>query len=257
MRNKLRNSGLIAASLLLLATLPACSPSKNAFFGKAIDGAMGQRAETEERLSTAATRAIAAGKSEEALMFYENLYERNRRDPDIALNYAQLLRKTGNAESAADILGPFVKAKRKRNPTLQITPILLNEYAASLIETGKLEKAEAILDRVLSDELANGAHADAYNLMGIVLDAEGEHKEAEEMFRLSLEGWRGDSTSVMNNLAICLANQGLFKESLKTLHQALIMAPEKKRDIARNIRLVNDMRSTADPIRPTRKKLPA
>lgn len=257
MRNKLRNTGPIVASLILLATLPACSPSKNALFGDVIDGAMGQRAETEERLSTAAARAIAAGKAEEALVFYEKLFEHDRRNPEAALNYAQVLRKTGDAEKAVSVLGPFVKAKRKRNPTLQITPVLLNEYAAGLIEVGRLEKAEAILDRVLSDERADSAHADAYNLMGIVLDAEGEHKEAEEMFRESLEGWRGDTTSVMNNLAICLANQGLFKESLKTLQQALIMAPEKKKDIARNIRFVSEMKSTVDPLRPTRKKLPA
>ena len=32
----------------------------------------------------------------------------------------------------------------------------------------------------------------------------------------------------MNNLALCLANQGMFDESLDTLRQALVMAPDKQ-----------------------------
>lgn len=230
-------AAMTAASLLLAG----CSSDHydRPSVAHAIDTLQGQKQAAQTRLTTAAAEAIAAGKTEEALQHYQKLWRNDKRDSSHALNYAQLLRRSGRSEEALNVLEPFAK-KALGNKT-SVSPLLLNEYAAILIEHGKLAESRKVIDLVLAEEAYANSHADAMNLLGISLDAQGRHKEAETMFRLALEGWHGNPTTVMNNLAICLANQAMFDESLTTLRQALVMAPDKQ-EIARNIQLVSDLR---------------
>jgi Flp pilus assembly protein TadD len=242
-----------AVVLAFLLIVTGCKAADTPLAGKALDSLAGKSAATEERLSTAAANAIAEGKTDEALALYERLYTRNSAGfsapggpfQEIALNYAQLLRKTGKAQRALAVLSPFLEV-RHGHTEIKIDTIILNEYAAINIELGNLEKAEEILNRVLADEKAKRFHGDAYNLLGIALDAQGKHKEAEQLFRKSLTLWKGEETSVMNNLAVCLASQGRFDESLMLLNQALVMAPEKQ-EIARNSQMVKDLRESIVP----------
>lgn len=243
-------SVIIGFTALSLFLLTSCKMSENAVVGKGIDSALGKRDAVEQRLSTAAAEAIASGKTTEAVHMYENLYKHDSDNADVALNYAQLLRKTGNPTKAASVLAPFIADKKdKKKDAAIIAPVILNEYAAIQIDLDNLDRAEQILNRVLEDEKAAGFHADAFNLMGIILDSRGEHKEAEQMFRQSIEGWKGNPTSVMNNLALCLASQGMFDDSLSTLRRALVMSPDKQ-EIARNIQIVSDLRETVVPAAP-------
>lgn len=231
-----------ALPLVAILSLSACKTSVELNPMAPIDSMSGKSAETEARLSTEAAEAIAQGKAEEAVKIYEELYSRKSGSTTVAVNYAQVLRKTGNAKRAVEILAPYVKSyggeQRKKASAL-----VLNEYAAAQIELGNMDDAEKILNRVLEDEKAKEYHADAYNLMGVVLDANGEHREAENMFRMAADGWKGNPTSVMNNLALCLASQGMFDESLDTLRKALVMAPDKQ-EIARNIQIVTELRDS-------------
>jgi len=235
-------------SFAVLLAVSGCKTTETPIVGQSLDSLTGKHDETEDRMSTAAAEAVAEGKTQEALEMYEKLYKHpnaefftnaNYRNTNIVLNYAQLLRKSGQPKKAAAIITPVVET---RTGSLQsdVGPILLNEYAAINIELGKFDKAEAALNQVLEDEKAERFHADAENLLGIVLDAEGQHKEAEQSFRQALSKWKGDKTSVMNNLAVCLASQGMFDESIMTLREALIMSP-KKSEIAHNIDLVTQL----------------
>jgi Flp pilus assembly protein TadD len=238
-------------SLAVLLAVTGCKTTSTPIAGKAIDSMAGKHDATEERLSTAASHAMAEGRTEEALANYERIYKQpvaevftspNYRNEDAALNYAQLLRKTGKAQRALEVLSPVVE-KRSGRLKDRVDPIVLNEYAAIQIDLGNLEKAEKILNTVLEDQKDKAFHADAYNLLGVSLDARGRHKEAEQYFRQALDGWKGDKTSVMNNLAISLASQGMFDESLRTLRQALVAAPHKK-EIAQNIQMVSDLKDS-------------
>lgn len=245
---------MTAFSLVLLLAAAGCKTTETPLVGKALDSLTGQHDAVEKRLATAAANSISEGKTDEALAHYEQLYTHpnlaifktaNYRNEDIALNYAQLLRKTGKAQRALTVLSPLAETrtgKLKHNTA----PIVLNELAAIHIELGNFEKAESILNEVLENKRSMDFHADASNLMGISLDAQGKHKEAEKSLRQALSGWKGDSTSVMNNLAVCLASQGLFDESLTTLRQALVMAPDKH-EIARNIEIVTEISQSLLP----------
>lgn len=243
---RLSKSAPLLSLIVLLAVTGCKKPSQVPVVGKALDNVSGMKDQTEERLDTAAHAALAEGKKQEALAYYEKLYARNSRNPDTVLNYAQLLRKTGHPDKALDVLEGYLNSFGRRK-----TPVLLNEYAAAQIEAGHYDEAEDILDKVLKDPESGSYHADADNLLGIALDAQGVHKEAEESYRQALNSWKGDPTSVMNNLGLCLAAQGKFDEALSVLRQALIRAPQKT-EIARNIQMVSDLRSSLLPTAPVK-----
>jgi Flp pilus assembly protein TadD len=252
MRQNMRKS-ITSFSLVVLLGVAACTHKTTdlPIVGDALNSAEGMHDQTQTRLTTAAQNAIAEGKTKEALAYYSKLYA-DKRTPEVTLNYAQLLRKTGKAEQAAQVLSPAVNG-RDGELRGNARPIMLNEYAAANIELGKYDLAEEALNKVLEDKNAARFHADADNLLGLVLDAKNKHKEAEQYYRLALDGWqgenKGDNTAVMNNLGLCLAAQGMFDESLTTLRRALIKSPHNT-EVAANIKMVSDLRKAVLPTAP-------
>lgn len=237
----------IAAMVILLS---GCVVAKNNMgMDAAVDSMQGKKAETEQRLATAAMDAIAAGKTDEAFVLYEKLYKRSAKDATVSLNYAQLLRKTGRVDEALAVLKPFAAQKGSLTAGQPPLAMMKTEYAAALIARGDFAAAQKLLDTVLMNADAAAFHPDASHLAGIALDAQGNHKAAEKLFRQALDGWQGDPTSVMNNLGLNLASQGMFDESLTTLRRAQIMAPDKA-EIAQNIAIVNDLRRAVVPSAP-------
>ena len=229
-----------------LAALTALSGCKNPN-DNPVDSMRGMHAETQARLSTQAADAIAAGRTAEALELYARLHKEHPHDRSIALVYAQLLRKTGNPAEAVEVLSPFASFQTTNNDSEHVVvfntdAVVLNELAAAHIATGNFGAADALLQRVIGDPGSEAMHPDAYSLMGIVQDARGQHKEAEQSFNKALERWKGDPTPVMNNLALCLAAQGEFDQALDTLRRALVISPNDKQEIARNIALITNLR---------------
>src|SRR4051812_10304329 len=95
--------------LTALLSVASCKTTENNIpvVGKAIDSITGMHDETEARLSTAASNAIAGGKTTEALELYSKLYDKSPTE-NTALNYAQLLRKTGKPKDALSVISPFI-----------------------------------------------------------------------------------------------------------------------------------------------------
>jgi Flp pilus assembly protein TadD len=243
--NRLHKRVPALIGLVALAALTACSASKA--LREPVDSIRGMKAATQQRLSTAAVDAIAAGKTEEAVALHAKLHKEHPHDRAIALAYAQLLRKTGKPAEAVKVLTPFASFHSINNDSSPVTvytsdAVVLNELAAAHIASGDFGAAEKLLIRVLDDKGSAPLHADADSLMGIVLDARGDHRAAEQAFNRALEGWQGDPTPVMNNLALCLAAQGKFDAALDILRRALVISPNDKQEIARNIALISDLR---------------
>ncbi|MGM0421560.1 MAG: tetratricopeptide repeat protein [Pseudomonadota bacterium] len=194
---------------------------------------------TNERLETAAKQAITDGNTDEALISYEKLYRQDSRDPQTALNYAYVLRKTGNAERAVLVLAPFVDAKDKKSAD-PVDPLILLEHASSTLEMGRFKEAEGLLQDMLDSPDTVELDPQILNLIGVSMDAQGMHTVAEEYYREALEAWQGQPITVMNNLALNLTHQGYFDEALTLLRKAYVMAPERD-IIAANIDLVTDL----------------
>jgi predicted Zn-dependent protease len=241
-------------ALLLVAGCTNMTLQKDLNGTKVIDSMSGDYKDTDARLNAAANDALAAGRTNEALEIYKKLSGRHPHDRDIAIGYAQMLRKTGDAEKAAGLLAPYAQppqgkdGKPVANPP-PLDPQLANELAADYIALGRFDAARSLLTPMIGASADNPWRVESTNLMGVVEDAQGNHKEAEKMFRAALDGWKGDATSVQNNLALCLASQGKFDESLTTLRKALLASPDNKA-VARNIQIVTDLRKNVVPAAP-------
>ena len=79
----------------------------------------------------------------------------------------------------------------------------------------------------------------------MTLDARGRHDEAEPYYEQAMDLWQGEPVSVMNNLALNLAHQGYFDESLNLLRQALVIEPDSEK-IAANIDFVRGLQASVN-----------
>ncbi len=237
----------LSVSFCALLMIGGCQISTD---GPVLDSLQGQKARTEQRISVAAEEAIKAGQAHEALQFYETLYARNHNDPEIAVNYAYALRKTDGAQRAIMVLAPFItpdETDKKKKPEPVRADVLL-EYAAASLALGRYERAVEVSQEVIgrTDAKSELYHAKAYHLAGIGYDALSQYKDAETSYRIAMELWPGQPVPVMNNLALSLAQRGLFDDSLTMLRQARVMDPSAE-EIARNIQIVTDLRDNLIP----------
>lgn len=255
----LRPSGLrlLAAAVSISALLAASGCDKlkpNMDAGLPLNSMAGEYKQTDAQLFKAANDAVAAGNTAVALDVYGKLYKRHPHNENVGIGYAQFLRKSGKAQQAADVLLPFTltsHGQEEKTTPAPLSPQLANELAADYVALGRFDEAKALLTPVIDSAAKNPWRDETANLMGVVLDAQGDHAQAEKMFRAALDGWKGDRTSVMNNLALCLASQGKFDESLTILRKALLAAPNNVA-VARNIQIVTDLRKNVVPKAPVK-----
>ena len=159
--------------------------------------------------------------------YLERAYKKNPDDEIAAVDYAGALRDAGHLERAELILEPFATAKGASS-------LVTSEYAAVQLADGNYEAAEKYAQKAV---VADEANFKAFHRLGIALDAQGMHPEAERAYRKGLELWQGDPTTIMNNLALNLASQGYLDESVEILRKAKSVAPGRV-EIERNLRIV-------------------
>jgi len=235
---KYKYSALITTALLAVAVSGCTRTTLDP-----VDNLTGKTKEANIRLETKAQTAINEGRSNEALKAYENLFKRSPvLTEEILVNYSQLLRHSGNPKTAINIIDKYA-IKDDGTLAKPFTTATLNELASNYIEDGQFEKAVDIASKIIDNPALFDFHASSYNILGIAFDAQGQHEIAEGNFRKALSGWKGDSTSVKNNLALCLASQGKFDEALMFLREALIAAPNKD-EIAKNIEIISSIRES-------------
>ena len=97
--------------------------------------------------------------------------------------------------------------------------------------------------------------ARAYHYLGIALDAQGKHPEAEKAFRKGLDMWQGDPTPIMNNLALNLSSQGYLDEASEILEKARAVSPNRL-EVERNLRIITALRQSENPTTPKPRKKP-
>jgi Flp pilus assembly protein TadD len=180
--------------------------------------------------SSVVTGQAASG---ESLAMLESSYKRKSDDVRIATRYAHALRNADRLNRAAMVLSPFV------TDTDDAPAGAYTEYAATMAAMGTYEEAEAHARKAILKDPENGQ---AYHVLGIALDAQGHHPQAEVAFRKALEHWDGDPAPVMNNLGLNLASQGFVDDALDTLRQAASLSPNRP-EIERNLRIVSALQT--------------
>lgn len=163
----------------------------------------------------------------ESLLVVERAYKRNPNDMTTTINYARALRQEGLAKRAILILKPHLSENPEHAGAL-------TEFAAANLALGRYQDAEGAARRAVVEDPE--MHR-AYHALGVALDAQGFHKQAEVAFRRGLEHWEGDPVPILNNLALSLAAQGYLDESLSILRRASASAPNR-REIERNLRII-------------------
>lgn len=165
----------------------------------------------------------------------ERLYKRNPNDELVAGRYAKTLREEGELKLAEQVLQPFVKGNAPS--TLTFT-----EMAALELETGDLKASESYARRAIKVDDNNYR---AWHILGISLDAQLKHPEAETAFRKALALWQGDDVPVMNNLALNLAAQGYTDKALDMLYKAKEKGGDRV-EIERNIRIIRTLNEPSE-----------
>jgi Flp pilus assembly protein TadD len=183
---------------------------------------------TEGAVEPAANYTRTPGKS---AVYLERAYKKDPQNETNAVDYAIALREHGKLNHAAIILEPFAKEP-------SASSLVTSEYAAVQLAQGNYEAAEKYAQKAV---IADEQNFKAFHRLGIALDAQSMHPEAERAYRKGLELWQGDPTSIMNNLALNLASQGYLDESIEILLKAQDVAPNRV-EIERNLRIVTALK---------------
>ena len=214
---------LLSASLL---TLGACQTTNS-------NGSYDQASKIDRVLQNAARTASARGDNEQEVAILENRYKRNSDDPYIATEYAGALREAEYLNRASIVLSPFA---RDTNAPAYVK----NEYTKIQLALGNYSVAEDFAQQVIIQDEDN---YEAFQNLGIALDAQGMQEQAERAYRKGLDYWEGDPTSIMNNLALNLATQGYVNEAVEILEKAKAIAPERV-EVERNLRIVRTLQES-------------
>lgn len=190
----------------------------------------GESTKINAAIEKAVMDASKNGYSSASMAVLEKQYQKNSNDPAIALPYATTLRHAGQLNRAAMILTPFANAETA-------TPGVYTEMSMIQLSLGDHDSAEKYAQKAV---LQDPADYQAYQNLGIALDAKGMHAEAERAFRKGLENWKGDPTIIMNNLALNLATQGFVDEAIEILERAKTLSPDRI-EIERNLRIVRTL----------------
>ncbi len=186
-----------------------------------------------------------ARKPSRSAAYLERAYKKNPENEINAVDYAMALREHDHLDRAAAILGPFAKKK-------DASSLVTSEYAAVQLADGNYEAAEKYAQKAV---VADENNYKAFHRLGIALDAQSMHQEAERAYRKGLELWQGDPTTIMNNLALNLASQGYLDESIEILVKAKDVAPNRV-EIERNLRIVTALKQADGAPAPKPSKKP-
>ena len=224
---------LLTVSFIGMMALTAC---QSATTSATNEGPLTQDARLNVALEKAAAKAAMSGQPEESLALMEKIYMRDSDNPDTAVKYAYALRKNGRLNRAALVISPFARDKDNPNAAAKV------EFASVQAALGNYAMAEEFARSAIALEPDNSG---AEHVLGIALDAQGVHDEAETAFVTALEKWEGDPSMVMNNLGLNLAAQGRFDEAIAVLKEASQIAPYR-REIERNLRIVTALNGDPD-----------
>ena len=208
---------IIALGLSTCLTLAACQTVPES--GPNLNGSM--------------THAAKEKKAPRSVSFLEGAYSRNSGDVAIATEYAESLRLAGDLNKAALVLAPFANDKGSPADTKA-------EYAAIQLAMGNNPGAEQFAQKAVLQDPENYL---AYHYLGIALDSQSKHEEAERAFRKGLEYWVGDPVPIMNNLALNLTAQGYLDEASELLQKAQALDPDRI-ELERNLRIVRALQQS-------------
>ena len=231
----IKRSSLLLLGVGVCLTVTGCQTTSNKMTDEQLRA---QKIDASRGKAGASAEAISLSAAERA-------YKKNPDDDLAATDYARALRENGSVDQAIMLLKPLADRKDALSYTL-------SEYAAALLAKGDSKGAEQYAQKAV---LKDDTNFRAYHNLGLALETQGMHPEAERAFRKGLELWQGDPTSIMNNLALNLSAQGYLDEAIEILRKAQSVAPDRI-EIERNLRIVTALQQAARGPTPMPQKKP-
>jgi Flp pilus assembly protein TadD len=157
---------------------------------------------------------------------YGEKYRATPAKPDVAMQYAQALRATGQRAQAVAVL----ERASLENPR---DKAVLGAYGRALAEAGNLDQALEVLERAHSPDQPDWHILSA---QGAVLDQMGRHVEAQRLYLTALK-MVPEEPSVLSNLGLSYALSKDLRNAEATLRRAAAQRPVDSR-VRQNLALV-------------------
>lgn len=245
--------------ILMAATLGGCTPhGKGTPFSKW--PLFSNRATAQ--LENASRQASLAKSPQQALSYYETVYNKYNDEELVAVAYAKALRTSGFPARSIKVLDPHYGSKKVSQEAV-IEYIKAHIAAGDYIQAQQLAQARIIFESGDAQKDAKEEYLESvrqariqkmieperpafnthqgdpelHNLLGIIYDAQGESEKAEAELRSALSRWQGDRGLVENNLALALAHQGKLEQAMTMISKAFVSEPDRPQ-IARNLEII-------------------
>jgi Flp pilus assembly protein TadD len=157
---------------------------------------------------------------------YSQQYRASPANVDVAMRYAQALRRTGQRAQAVAVL-------EKASIESPHNKAVLGAYGRALAEAGSYEQALQVLDRAHTPDQPDWHILSA---QGAVLDQMGRHADAQRYYLTALK-IAPEEPSVLSNLGLSYALSKNLREAEATLRRAAAQHPADPR-VRQNLALV-------------------
>jgi Flp pilus assembly protein TadD len=157
---------------------------------------------------------------------YGQQYRADPGNVDVAMRYAQALRRTGQRAQAVAVL-------EKASIQSPHNKAVLGAYGRALAEAGTYEQALQVLDRAHSPDQPDWHILSA---QGAVLDQMGRHADAQRYYLTALK-IAPEEPSILSNLGLSYALSKNLREAEATLRRAAAQNPVDAR-VRQNLALV-------------------
>ncbi|MEO5372805.1 MAG: tetratricopeptide repeat protein [Alphaproteobacteria bacterium] len=209
---------LHGSALILLILLLGCATDPEAANGE------------KPSLREAALAAESGFDYRTAAANYRTLYAQTPDDPDVALGLARMLRYIGEIREATAVLDDATTRFGATGP-------LLLENGKLQIAMDRHDMALAALERARGVDPANWQ---VHSSIGVALDHLLRHQEAQGAYRTALT-LAPDNPTILNNLALSLAQSGALDQALSTLDRA-VHHPDATVQMRQNLALLKALR---------------
>jgi Flp pilus assembly protein TadD len=196
--------------------------------------------------SNKASDTPAAEKTElaKATEYWGAQYQKDQKNPKVALNYARNLRALGQKQQAIMVL-------QDTHLFNQTDPALNSELGRLALELDQIAAADKFL--AMADDPAKPDWR-TISARGTVLAKQGKYAEAIPVFERAL-GVGGEQTTILNNLALAYAMDGQPEKAEELLRKAQAKGSTDPR-LAQNLTLVLGLQGRHDEAKALAQTLP-
>ncbi len=207
------------SGLAIALVLSACAASQNAPDAGAL-GVLEQAPQGPDTFFQRPEDFVAQ------VAYWGEMYDRNPRNAEAALNYGRNLRYTKRLSDSIAVLSKAVAAHGD-------DPLLLAEYGKALTASGRTGEGAAYLAQANERQAGNWVTLSA---QGVALDQLGDHEQASAKYELALSASPGNP-AILNNLALSRALAGDLDAAERHLRDAVI-TPQASAQMRQNLALV-------------------